>query len=423
MDRDTVRHRSTGQSASGGGDEKHTKNVVDEPEEETGDAGWTTLIRVVAGIIVTFVFIPGLLLLLVSLTVPAPINPVVISVPEPPKLEGALEVNDLLTRGERLFENEILGPESIVFHKGHMYTGTEDGKILDIKDGKISVLATLGKPPCDVVSLKDALTCGRPLGLRMHGGSLYVVDSYLGLFKVSVETGKSQLLLSEIAGVKPAFVNNVDIDSCGIIYISDSCRTWHMKEFLYPCLEGSGTGRLIRFDPHNNSTEVLIDGLHFANGVQLSPDEDFVLVVEGISARILRYHLKGPKKGQVDTFVENLPGLPDNIRPSSDGGYWLCGALPRGPGFSLFDFLAARPLIRKLITQLFSIDTLLKYPAPSTSVYKLNAQGEIVRSFWDVHQGILGVCTEVTEHDGVLYTGSYSSSFIGRFDLKKMETA
>ena len=41
----------------------------------------------------------------------------------------------------------------------------------------------------DVVSLKDALTCGRPLGLRMHGGSLYVVDSYLGLFKVSVETG------------------------------------------------------------------------------------------------------------------------------------------------------------------------------------------------------------------------------------------
>ena len=42
MDTDTVRHRSTGQtqSASGGGDEKHTKNVVDEPEEETGDAGY-----------------------------------------------------------------------------------------------------------------------------------------------------------------------------------------------------------------------------------------------------------------------------------------------------------------------------------------------------------------------------------------------
>ena len=40
MDRDTVRHRATGQSASGGGDEKHTKNVVDEPEEKTAEAGY-----------------------------------------------------------------------------------------------------------------------------------------------------------------------------------------------------------------------------------------------------------------------------------------------------------------------------------------------------------------------------------------------
>ena len=82
-----------------------------------------------------------------------------------------------------------------------------------------------------------------------------------------------------------------------------------------------------------------------------------------------RYHLKGPKKGQVDTFVENLPGLLDNIRPSSGGGYWLCDALPRGPGFSLFDFLAPRPLIRKLLTQVLwtvdstqpSVDVIIKY--------------------------------------------------------------
>ncbi|KAK2190449.1 hypothetical protein NP493_81g01009 [Ridgeia piscesae] len=421
MDRDTVRHRSTGQSASGGGDEKHTKNVVDEPEEETGDAGsfrWTTLIRVLAGVIVTFVFIPGLLLLLVSLTVPAPINPVMISVPEPPKLEGALEVNDLLTRGERLFENEILGPESIVFHKGHMYTGTTDGKIVDIKDGKISVLATLGKPPCE-----NEPNCGRQLGLRMHEGSLYVLDAYRGLFKISVETGKSELLLSEIDGEKPALLNNLDIDSNGIIYLTDSSVKWQRSQFLYSVLEGSGDGRLIRFDPHKNVTEELIGGLHFANGVQLSPDEDFVLVAETTYSRILRYHLKGPKKGQVDTFVENLPGLLDNIRPSSGGGYWLCDALPRGPGFSLFDFLAPRPLIRKLLTQLLSLETMLKFWAPSTVVYELNSQGEIIRSFWDVHQGRLGGCSEVNEHDGVLYTGSFHSPFIGKYDLKKMKKA
>ena len=32
--------------------------------------------------------------------------------------------------------------------------------------------------------------CGRPLGLRMHEGILYVVDAYMGLYKISVETGE-----------------------------------------------------------------------------------------------------------------------------------------------------------------------------------------------------------------------------------------
>ena len=35
-----VRQRSTGRPSSGGGDKDRSKNVVDEPEEETGDTGY-----------------------------------------------------------------------------------------------------------------------------------------------------------------------------------------------------------------------------------------------------------------------------------------------------------------------------------------------------------------------------------------------
>ena len=76
-----------------------------------------------------------------------------------------------------------------------------------------------------------------------------------------------------------------------------------------------------------------------------------------------------------------------------------------------------------LVLQLLSLETMLKFGAPSTVVYELNSQGEIIRSFWDVHQGRLGGCSEVNEHDGVLYTGSFHSPFIGKFDLKKMKKA
>ena len=36
-----------------------------------------------------------------------------------------------------------------------------------------------------------------------------------------------------------------------------------------------------------------------------------------------RYYLSGSKAGETDYFAENLPGLPDNISPSSTGKYWV----------------------------------------------------------------------------------------------------
>jgi len=39
--------------------------------------------------------------------------------PEPPKLEGPLALNDLLVfQGERLFEGQVIGAESIVYQSG-----------------------------------------------------------------------------------------------------------------------------------------------------------------------------------------------------------------------------------------------------------------------------------------------------------------
>ena len=60
-------------------------------------------------------------------------------------------------------------------------------------------------------------------------------------------SGKSELLLSEIDGEKPQFLNNLDIDSNGIIYFTDSSVKWLRNEFLYSLLEGSGDGRYALF--------------------------------------------------------------------------------------------------------------------------------------------------------------------------------
>ena len=73
-----------------------------------------------------------------------------------------------------------------------------------------------------------------------------------------------------------------------------------------------------------------------------------------------------------------------------------------------------------IVLQLLSINMLLSIMEPSAVVYEVNARGEVVRSFWDLQHGILGGCSEVSEHDGILYTSTFHSPFMGRFDLAKM---
>lgn len=58
--------------------------------------------------------------------------------------------------------------------------------------------------------------------------------------------------------------------------------------------------------------------------------------------------MKGPKAGNMEVFMDNLPGLPDNIRLSSSGGYWVGMATKRS---SVYDFMARQPWIKKFLTK------------------------------------------------------------------------
>ncbi|XP_029450366.1 adipocyte plasma membrane-associated protein [Rhinatrema bivittatum] len=350
-----------------------------------------------------------------------PIDPQPLSFQEPPLLSGVLEPNLKLRQAERLFEGSLVGPESIVNIGDVLYTGTADGQILKIEDGIIHTVARLGRPPCGTREFEP--TCGRPLGIRVGpNGTLFVADCYQGLFEVNPVTGDVQILVSShnpVQGKKMSFVNDLTLTQDGRkIYFTDSSSKWQRRDYAFLVMEGTDDGRLLEYDTVTKEVKVLLDGLRFPNGVQLSPNEDFLLVAETTMARIRRYYVSGLRKGGADMFVENMPGFPDNIRLSSSGGYWVAMAAVRlNPGFSMVDFLSQRPWLKRLIFKLLSQDTVMKFVPKYSLVLELSESGSYRRSFHDPNGEVVAYVSEAHEYDGHLYLGSFRSPFICRLKL------
>lgn len=419
---DKVRKRNVKEKAT------KAKVVVRDDPDKDPDAGssWTSRFWVFLKVASSLIIVPCLLLVFLDCVLSTETDPEYFELEKPPQWEGNLAPNTILSSAERLFENQLVGPESIVTKDGKIYTGTGDGKVVRVsEDGIVTVIAQFGRPPCG--SFDDEPTCGRPLGMRFDKqGRLIVIDTYLGLYRVDVNTGKYEQLFPasmKVDGKASKFLNDIVISSSGDIFLTDSSWKWDRRHNRLMVFENRPYGRILKYNPAKNTTTVLVKGLYFPNGIELTKNEDSLLFVETTLCRVMRYYLKGPKAGQTEEFATNLPGLPDNIRPSSPGGYWLGIAAVRRPtGFSGFDALASRPYIRKFMTKILDQESLLKLAGkPYGMAVELDSQGKILRTLHDPSGDTIGSVSEVEDVNGVLYFGSYHAPYLGKLDLSTVK--
>lgn len=157
-------------------------------------------------------------------------------------------------------------------------------------------------------------------------------DAELGLLRVDLREGIVRILADSVAGERLRFCSNAVALSDGSVCFTVSSRRYPLDQWIGDIVEHTGTGRLLRLAPGSESPEVLLEGLQFANGLALSADESFLVVAETGARRLTRYWLTGEKAGRSEPFVENLPGMPDNVwRAAPDGPVWVSLAGPRVP--------------------------------------------------------------------------------------------
>jgi sugar lactone lactonase YvrE len=308
----------------------------------------------------------------------------------PPPAPPAREASDPPLPPVRRIELPGAGPEDVVLDAaGRIITGVNDGSILrvDPTTGESVVIGNSG---------------GHPLGLEVcPDGTILICDSVRGLLHLDPASRNVQVLVDKIDGVPLIGTSNAVRAKDGTIYFSSSTRRFEVEDHVGDILEHTTTGRLFRRHP-DGQVETLLDGLAFANGVVLAPDESFVLVAQTGAYCVTRYWLQGPRAGQSEPLIENLAGLPDNMSVGSDGLVWLAFATPRN---RLLDALLPRPVVLRQLSWLLP-HALQPKPERTVWVMGLTFEGEIVHDLQRPGDDYFFV-TSVWEQEGTLYLGSF----------------
>ena len=336
------------------------------------------------------------------LVAPVPIDPVAWTPPPAPKLIGPYAQNNLLAPVQRLSLGDGRNPEDVALDsEGRIYAGFEDGRIIQLQAD--------GTQP-----RVFANTEGRPLGLVFdHSGNLIIADAIKGLLSVD-KKGVIKVLTISADGANFGCLNDLDVGADGTIYFTEASAKFPMSQFDNDIMEHRPNGRFLGYNPKTQQTRTLLRGIYFANGVAVSPDESYVLIAETGLYRVIRFWLSGPKQGQSETFIDNLPGFPDGISSNGKGKFWLSLVTPRD---ELLDTkLLPHPFLRKVVVRLPSF----LHPAPKrySFVLGLDENGKVTDNLQNGAPDCYAEIANAVERDGALYFGSIAESAVGKFKLR-----
>jgi sugar lactone lactonase YvrE len=349
------------------------------------------------------------LLLLYLLLWPVPIDPARWDAPTDAGLVDPFEVNDILRRATVFDLGNHEGPEDVAGGPdGLIYATTKDGVIIRLRpDGRaVGVFAETG---------------GRPLGIEFDtAGNLYVANAYLGVQKVS-SNGNVEVLVDTYDGQAIAYADDLAVAANGKIYFSDASSKFGVNKSggsyeasLLDILEHGGHGRIFEFDPASGTTTLIVDGLNFANGVAISDDQQFLLINETGHYRVWRYWLDGPRAGQREVVIENLPGFPDNINNGLNGRFWIGLVAPRN---KLVDDLSDKPWLRKVAQRLPA--SVRPKAEPSSHIIAITGDGVVLMNLQD-SAATVPALTGAYETRNAIWLSSLFGNRLARLDKDRL---
>lgn len=327
-----------------------------------------------------------------------------------PAFTGTTALNEKLSSSEKLPIAGLYGPEDIVFDQaGNLYCGVH-GTENDFSDGRILKI----NPTGNVEIYYNAMSWVAGLHFDANG-NLIALSHREGLISISPDK-KVTLLANKDENGKPFLIpNGLDIASNGKMYFSNTSEisAYNIKYGRKVILEAKPIGGFYCYDPQSGKVKTLIKGTYFGNGVVLSKDESYALLVETSKYRVLKYWLKGEKAGQTETFIDNLPGFPNGISIRENGSYWLGFSTKRNDAL---DKIHPKSGMKKFV---YALPNFLQPKQEKFGmVMNISPEGNILQSLFDTKGTTMPEAGAVKEHNGYLYLGGDAVPHIGKYKLE-----
>lgn len=348
---------------------------------------------------------------------PSPINPAYWDEPPAPAMTGPLEPDDALADAQLFPVGASGSAEGVaVSENGDVFFGTVDGRIRR--------LTPAGPDGAPVARDVAQVTRTPILGLEWLQPGVLGVAAISGLYALDVDSRAFNLVSAGALAYPFGYVNDLAATPDGRIFFTDSSTRWgHSSNnagYVYDMLENRPSGALYVWDPATHQTRLLHSRLYYPNGIVLAEDGQSLLIVESFRYRILRVWIDGPKAGDIDVFVDNLPGIPDGIETDGHGRLLVAMSSPRVP---LLGFLHRHPRLTQLVMKL--PDWLRPSGGPSRAfILALDATtGQALDTMHDPDGRACYIANLDIAPDGALWFGSTDCGHLGRYALPQLPPA
>ena len=191
------------------------------------------------------------------------------------------------------------------------------------------------------------------------------------------------------------------------------------------CMRASKTGRLLQYDPETDKVEVLARGFHFANGISIDKDEQWIVFSETFTLRMQKYDLT--TKTVRPIVNGGLTGYPDGLDCAWKGitamESSLCYAAMPSSILPIMKLVHALPhpidmLVRSILLGLPKRLAPPIKPYGGVAVFDPEIeQASPVTFIQDPDGNDVGMITGITVHDNKLYLGSLKNNYIGVYHL------